>query len=164
MVILVEVGVEDRPFEVTPMVISVVAEVVVEDRPFEVTPMVTLVVVEVLVEDRPFEVTPMVTLVVVEVLVEDRPFEVTPMVTLVVVEEEDLKGTACFRDEAHPISQVDHPIVPTFRPVSRRRVREIPFVVQKTSRVVHRTTIFPTGHRGMHFVSTELPEVVVGPD
>jgi hypothetical protein len=70
------------------------------------------------------------------------------MVILVVV---DLRGTVCFRDEARPISQVDQPTVPTFRPV--------PFVVQKILRV-HWTTTFPTGHRGMPFVSTDLPGVV----
>jgi hypothetical protein len=91
------------------------------------------------------------------------------MVILVVVEEEeeDLRGTACFRAEAHPMVILVHPIVLTFRPVSRRRVRETPFVVQRTL-PVHRTTTFPIGHRGMPFVSTELPGVVVveaaGPD
>jgi hypothetical protein len=60
--------------------------------------------------------------------------------------------------------------VPTIQ-LARPRVRETPFVVQKITPTavqktwrVHRTTTFQTGRREMPFVSTDLKEVVVGPD
>jgi hypothetical protein len=87
--------------------------------------------------------------------------EAHPIVIL--VEEEDLQGMVCFLAEANPISEeVDHPTVLTFQLV-RPQVHETPFVVHQKTWRVHRTTTFPSGHRGMHFVSTDLQGVVVGP-